>query len=154
MPEFGSIREAKDYLAGKIAAQAEREGNPLSDLERKMLYFSETGWTLPDMAEVSAEFDRTCDQDAYEQKIAALVRNIRAARNTGSEAGRREWDRAIKRLNKEDHYLLILVGADGAVGDGSAPAQEAWLRPWLIALGLALGAIALVTVLQAIFATH
>ena len=154
MPEFGSIREAKDYLAGRIAAQAEREGNPLSEVERKMLYFSETGWTLPDMAEVSAEFDRAYDQDAYEQKIAGLVRGVQAAQNAGSQAERQEWIRAMKRLSKEDHYLLVLIGADGAARDGSGGSQDDWLRPWLIALGLALGALALITVLQAIFATH
>lgn len=74
--KFSTIKEAKDYLAGKIAAEAEREGAPLSEIERKMLYFSETDWTLPDMSSVSADFDREYDQDEYEQKIAGLARKV------------------------------------------------------------------------------
>lgn len=109
MPAFRSTREAKEYLAGRILAEARRQGNPLTDLERKMLYFSETGWTLPDMAEASAEFDRTCDQDAYEQKIAALARSLLARGQ--SQYDIEAWNHAIEKLTEEDHYLLVLIGA-------------------------------------------
>ena len=74
--EVTTTKEAKDLLAGIIAAEAKREGVPLSELEHKMLYFSESDWTLPDMAAVSAEFDRDCDANEYEQKIARLVQKI------------------------------------------------------------------------------
>jgi len=67
--QFWTAKQAKDYLAGEIAAEVTREGVSLSEMERKMLYFSETDWTLPDMAQVSAEFDRDYDQDEYERKI-------------------------------------------------------------------------------------
>ena len=59
---FSTIRAAKEYLAGKIAEQAEREGSPLTEVERKMLYFSETDWTLPDMLKVSEEFEGDVEQ--------------------------------------------------------------------------------------------
>ncbi len=49
---FSNVRAAKVYLAGKITEQAEREGAPLTEVERKMLYFSETDWTLPGHDEV------------------------------------------------------------------------------------------------------
>jgi len=65
--EFPTVRAAKEYLAGKITEQAVREGAPLTEVERKMLYFSETGWTLPGIMAVSEEFDRDCDQDEYER---------------------------------------------------------------------------------------
>jgi hypothetical protein len=124
MPVFRSTREAKEYLAGRILAEARREGHPLSDVERKMLYFAETGWTLPDMAEASAEFDRTCNQDEYEQKIAALVRNLLARSQGGYE--REAWDQAVEKLSEEDHYLLVLIGAGkrSAVPDRSEPMPE------------------------------
>ena len=108
---FGSIREAKEFLADKIVAEAECEGVPLSDVERKMLYFTETGWTLPDMMEVSAEFDRDYDQDEYEAKIAGLIqrylRHTRDEDETESEA----WNGAVSKLSGEDHYLLVLINA-------------------------------------------
>ncbi len=72
-----SLRDAKNFLASTIAAEAERENTPLSEIERKMLYFSETGRTLPDMAEVSAEFDREYSQDEYERKIAGWCAGLR-----------------------------------------------------------------------------
>ena len=36
-----SVREAKEFLASQIAEEAQREGTPLCEIERKMLYFSE-----------------------------------------------------------------------------------------------------------------
>ena len=61
MQTFSTPREAKEFLVSRIVAEAQREGVPLSEIERKMLYFSETGWTLPDMMEVDEAFDRDYD---------------------------------------------------------------------------------------------
>lgn len=49
-----TLDNAIDFLVGRIAQRAEQEGVPLSEVERKMLYFSETAWTLPDMAAEAA----------------------------------------------------------------------------------------------------
>jgi hypothetical protein len=37
-----------------------------------MLYFSETHWTLPNIAEVNEQFDAEYDQDEYEEKSRGL----------------------------------------------------------------------------------
>jgi hypothetical protein len=66
-------REAKEFLISKIVAEAQRENAPLSEIERKMLYFTESGWTLPDIMQVSEQFDREYDQDEYEKKLARIV---------------------------------------------------------------------------------
>jgi hypothetical protein len=42
---FSSAREAKEFLVERIVSQAQHDAVALSDIERKMLYFSETGWT-------------------------------------------------------------------------------------------------------------
>src|SRR4051794_20659633 len=68
-----SGQEAKEFLISKIVAEAQNQNVALSEVERKMLYFTESGWTLPDMMEVSATFDRKYDQDVYEKKIARVV---------------------------------------------------------------------------------
>lgn len=70
MNRFSDAREAKEFLVSRIAEEAQQEAVPLSEVERKMLYFSETAWTLPDIMDVSDEFDRTYDQGEYEKKIA------------------------------------------------------------------------------------
>ncbi len=111
MSRFASIREAKEYLGGKIVAQAQQDHVPLSDVERKMLYFSETGWTLPDMMAVNQAFDETYDQDAYEAKIGQIVQRIH--QQPGAELDN-DWDEAVGRLLKEDHYLSVLIRGAGS----------------------------------------
>ncbi len=123
LTRFGTIHEAKDYLAGRIVSEAEREGTPLSEVERKMLYFTESGWTLPDMKKVSAEFDRDYDQDVYERKIAGLVSKIQTRDNAQSKMEQETWDSAVKKLSEGDHYLLVLI-------DAGEP-QENPARHWL-----------------------
>jgi hypothetical protein len=68
-----SGREAKEFLISKIVEEAQREKVPLSEVGRKMLYFTESGWTLPDILTVFEDFDREYDQAEYERKIAKLV---------------------------------------------------------------------------------
>jgi len=107
MQQFATVREAKEYLIARIVAQAGHDGIPLSEVERKMLYFSETGWTLPDMMQVNAEFDQNYEQDEFEAKIADVVKSIHM-RNEDLAT----WNGAVRRLCDEDHYLLALI--DGA----------------------------------------
>jgi hypothetical protein len=103
--QFTTVHEAKEYLIGRILEQASKDGVSLTDIERKMLYFSESGWTLPDMMAVSSEFDRNCSQDEYEKKIAEIVQHI----HKGNE-GDSGWNNAVNTLRSEDHYLLVLIG--------------------------------------------
>ena len=86
VPGFHSAREAKEFLISKIVEEAIREGTVLSEIERKMLYFSETDWTLPDISAVSDEFDRGYDQGEFESKIAGLVRHVPAGSNQNVDA--------------------------------------------------------------------
>jgi hypothetical protein len=105
---FRTVLEAKDYLAGQIVEEAARTGILLSDVERKMLYFSETGRTLLDIREVSLQFDREYDEGEYERKIGGLAGGLQA-RMRDEEKTR--WESAIDRLSRRDHYLLVLVDA-------------------------------------------
>lgn len=108
MNQFGTVREAKEYLIHRILAQADHDGVPLSDIERKMLYFSETCWTLPDMMAVNQAFDENYDQDEYEQKIGQIVQRIHD--QPGSDRAD-DWNEAVLRLSTEDHYLSILINS-------------------------------------------
>jgi hypothetical protein len=124
---FQSIRAAKEYLVGRIVAEAERKAVPLTEVERKMLYFSETGWTLSGILEVNEEFERDYDTDTYERKVAGLAR---AAQDRFTAEEREAWDDAVVRLSEGDHYLLVLIG-------GTAPQWEPF--PQLSKLGKRLG---------------
>lgn len=114
MQTFSNSRDAKEFLVDRIVSQAQRDGVSLSDVERKMLYFSETAWTLPDMAEVNQEFESNYDQGDFERKIAGIVSNIQRA-PMPEKGEERSWDQAVRVLRGEDHYLLVLIDAAGTV---------------------------------------
>ena len=54
-------QEAKEYLIAQIVEEAQRENVELSELERKMLYFTESQETLPDILEVNDQFEQEYD---------------------------------------------------------------------------------------------
>lgn len=74
-----------------------------------MLYFTESGSTLPNMMAVSKEFDQTYDENEYEGKIGQVIRRIHDQPSTDHEKMR--WIEAVRRLRLEDHYLLVLIDA-------------------------------------------
>jgi hypothetical protein len=106
---FRKVREAKEFLASKIVDQADREGASLSEIERKMLFFTEVGWTLPDMMQVSDEFDREYDQADYEKKIAHLIENLDKRLRKENPAEYEDWRSAIEFLGPKDHYINVMI---------------------------------------------
>jgi hypothetical protein len=113
MKAFHSGREAKEFLISEIVAEAQHQNVTLSEVERKMLYFTETGWTLPDILKVSEDFDREYEQDEYEQKIAKLIKEAdrRIRRSAGDDY--KKWWAAIHFLQREDHYLVVIIRLAG-----------------------------------------
>lgn len=134
MNRFRTVREAKEYLISQILAQADRDGVPLSDVEQNMLYFSETGWTLPNIMSVNQEFDQRYDQDEYEQKIRQIVRRAHNQHDSTRDDG---WDQAVERLRDEDHYLLVLI--DDASGRSEKSPRDDKVR--LVLAGLVIVAV-------------
>lgn len=113
MKAFHSGREAKEFLISQIVEEAQRESIPLSEVERKMLYFTESGWTLPDIVKVNEDFDRKYDQDEYEHKIAKLVRKADKRIRKGAREDYDKWWAAIRFLEREDHYILVMIRLAG-----------------------------------------
>lgn len=114
MNRFTGGRDAKEFIVARIVAEAQMEGVSLSEVERKMLYFSATDWTLPDMMEVNEAFDRDYDQEEYERKITRLIHNARQRARKEDRQDYEAWSDAIRVLSKEDHYVLLMVGQAGA----------------------------------------
>jgi hypothetical protein len=110
---FTNDREALDFVSSRIVDQAQREGVSLSEVERKMLYFSETAWTLPDIWEVNDEFDKNYDQNEYEKKISQLIKKAVARARKQEQEEFVAWNDAIRLLSKEDRYLLIMTAQAG-----------------------------------------
>ena len=131
MQAFHSGREAKEFLISELVAEAQHENAPLSEVERKMLYFTESGWTLPDMMEVSEDFDREYDRVEYEQKIARFVTKTdrRIRKSSGDDYDR--WWVAIRFLQREDHYISVKIRLAGLRPRGDQ------LRVFVTGLGIA-----------------
>jgi hypothetical protein len=130
MSAFHSGREAKEFLISKIVEEAQQQNVPLSEVERKMLYFTESGWTLPDIMRVSEDFDSEYDQAKYEQKIAKLVRKADKHIRMGTREDYDRWWAAIRFLQREDHYISVMVRLAGLRPRGDQ------LRLFATALGI------------------
>ncbi len=131
MKAFHSGREAKEFLVSCIVAEAQHENTPLSEIERKMLYFTESGWTLPDMTKVYEDFDREYDQDNYERKISKLIAKADGRIRKSSRDDYDRWWAAIRFLQREDHYISVMIRLAGLRPRGDQ------LKLFLAGLGLA-----------------
>jgi hypothetical protein len=130
MDAVGDAREAKEFLISKIVAEAQRENAPLSETERKMLYFTESGWTLPDITQVNEQFDREYKQDDYEKKIATIIGKAYKRILHDSRDEYDKWSAAVRFLQREDHYISVLIGL--------ADLRPRWDQLKLLAAGLAI----------------
>jgi hypothetical protein len=102
------VREAKDFLVGQTAEQASLEAVPLSELEKRMMYFTESGYVPEDPIKLNEEFEAECDTDEYEAKISRLLHHAYHRLRKENDAARKNWDLAIKCLRRGDHYLLVM----------------------------------------------
>ena len=105
------VREAKDFLVQQTADQASIEGVPLSDLERRMMYFTENEEMPEDPIALNDEFEAKYDSDEYEAKISLLLRHAYARVLKENPEGGKQWKAALKELRRGDHYLLVLWGS-------------------------------------------
>jgi len=101
-------REAKDILVQQTAQQAVMEGVPLSDLEKRMMCFTESEDAVEDPIRLNQEFEAKFDTDEYELKISGLLRRAYERIKDENPAILREWDEAVRELRKGDHYILVL----------------------------------------------
>jgi hypothetical protein len=106
-----SAEIAQKFLITRILEQAARDKVSLADAEKTMLRFAEPIATSE--IEAAAEvFDRTCDSNEYEAKIARLIRR---AYERDIKTDERSWRDAIAALRIMDCYLLVMVDQSGIV---------------------------------------
>jgi|ERR1700691_2279946 hypothetical protein len=100
--------EAKQFIASRIVDQAVREGVPFSEVERKMLFFSETHPSLPDMDQVFIEFNETYNMFPYERVVSSLICNA-YRRDRKEPQLAQQWADARTSLRWEDHYIKVML---------------------------------------------
>jgi len=102
------VREAKDFLARQAVEQARLEGVPLSDLEKRMMYFTETGECPEDPIALNEEFEKEYETDEYERRVKKLLANARRRLKEERSPAVAEWEESLKVLDQTDDYILIL----------------------------------------------
>ncbi len=117
------VKEAKDFLVAQTAQQAILEGVPLSELEERMMYFTEDGSLAEDPVQLNEEFEAQYNTAKYEKKISRLMRH--AYRRVKKENPEKTllWNNAIRTLRRSDHYILVLWGH---------PLSHSSPRDWLV----------------------
>ncbi len=98
MTNFQSARDAKEFLIARVVEEAKGENIPLSEVEHKMLYFSETHWTIPDIASVSERFDREYDQDEYEEHYILVMIDRAGLRPRRRIQGSKEQPESVRSI--------------------------------------------------------
>jgi hypothetical protein len=141
---------AKQFLIARVIEEAELQQVLLSDVEKKILYFTEVHPSLPDIYEINAEFERNYDAAEYEDKIAGLLRNARDRDSRPSPVREQEWKDALDALKKEDHYILVMVRQ--AFGVGLAASGGKRLRDLLIYVAIGVGLV-LTVILASMWST-
>jgi len=142
---------AKQFLISRVIEEAGVEQVSLSEVEKKMLYFTEVHPSLPDIYEVNAGFERDYDSDEYEAKIVGLLKNARDRDRQSSASREQDWKDALDALKHEDHYILVMVSQ--AFGFGSASAGGHPVRDFLIYIVVGI-ALVLFIVLKTLWKTH
>jgi hypothetical protein len=101
--------EAKDFLVEQTTEQATLENLPLSDLEKRMMYFTETGEMRENPIKLNGAFEAEYDAGEYETKISKLMHHAYQRVKKENPETVRRWKEATEQLSRGDHYLLILA---------------------------------------------
>jgi hypothetical protein len=104
-----NIKQGKDFLVEQTVEQASLEGVPLTDVEKRMMYFTESDpSSCENPIELNDEFEAQCDTKEYEAKISRLLHHAYKRLKEENPERDRNWDQAIRTLRKGDHYFLVL----------------------------------------------
>jgi hypothetical protein len=131
-----NTKAAKDYLVQQTAEQAALEHVPLTDIEKRMMYFTESD---PDSCdnpiELNDDFERQYDTPEYEAKVSRLLHHAYKRLKQEDPERARRWNEAIRVLLKGDHYFLVLWDTEPP---SDQPVRD-FLRPFGVGLLIAAG---------------
>ena len=94
----GSVntKQAKDFLVQQVVEQAALECVPLTDIEKRMMYFT------------NDELEGWYETWEYEARISRLLHHSYKRLRDEDTEGATNWRQAIGALRGDDHYLLVL----------------------------------------------
>lgn len=136
--DFVEPTAAKQFLISKVIEQARVERMHFSDVEEKMLSFSEAE---PETAQVLPEFEQQYpDSEEFERKVRRLLRNARERERQGSPEFEKLWHEAITALKNEDHYILVMV-TEAFPRDRQSISPDRRLRDFMIYLAVGIAVL-------------
>jgi hypothetical protein len=104
-----NTKQAKDFLVLQTAEQAALDNVPLTDIEKRMMYFTESDRISCDNPlGVNDEFEAQYETAEYEPKISRLLHHAYDRLKVEAPERKRMWDQAVRELRKDDHYFLVL----------------------------------------------
>ena len=104
-----NTKEAKDFIVQETVVQSSLESISLSDLERRMMYFSENDpVSCSDPLNLNEKFQEQYDTDEYETKMSLLLQHAYERLKKENPEKISRWNQALQILNEGDHYLLVL----------------------------------------------
>lgn len=131
-----NAKEAKDFLVQQTAEQAALENVPISDLEKRMMYFVENDpASCPDPLELNDEFEAQYETGEYETKIRALLRRAYKRLKKENPTKVRNWDDAVQTLCGGDHYLPVML-PKGLAGKNGRSLENRVIQCGVIAIVL------------------
>jgi hypothetical protein len=141
-----NTKQAKDFLVEQTVEQAALDSVPLADVEKRMMYFTESDpASCDDPIGLNDEFEAQYETKEYETKISRLLHHAYRRLKEENPERKRNWDEAIRTLRKGDHYFLVMW-------DMAAPSEHP-TRDTFILLGIGM-LIAVVIVTAAILASN
>ena len=114
---FADSTQAGQFLASRIIEEAHRRQDDLSDVEMKMLRFSDASLASPDSGQIE---DQLQDEVGFEPYVAKIRRLSKLAyrydrRNSPQDIAR--WKEAIAILKWHDPDLASMVEVPRSIGD-------------------------------------
>jgi hypothetical protein len=104
-----NTKQAKDFLVQQTAEQAAMDSVALSEVEKKMMYFTESDPVSCERPyEVNDEFEAQYEMEEYEAKISPLLHHAYERLKREDPERKRLWDQAIGKLREGDHYFIVL----------------------------------------------
>ena len=103
------VQEAKDFLVRQAEEQAQLEGVPLAQLEKRMMYFTEGPDAIENPIKLNEEFEEQFNTSEYETKVAKLLRHAYKRLKQNDESKANVWKESVRKLKEGDHYLIVLL---------------------------------------------
>jgi hypothetical protein len=101
-------REALDFLVEQTLRQVEVDGGCLTDLQKRMMYFTESEGAVENPSTLYAQFEAENDTNFYEEQMGMLLARTYDRLKRNDAHAKALWDSAIRELEKGDYYFLVL----------------------------------------------